>query len=131
MKSLSPNPAQSDVDIAKFYVRLFNDEKLEGPRDPQPPGNSAAARLHSIDGEPAILTPAMEASVEFNGFAPDFWTPTQKQVFLLAIASWRSEARKRPPRSGPRAADRRLRPLEVHRARGNAVAVDAGGSLSS
>jgi hypothetical protein len=29
----------------------------------------------------------MESSIEIKGFAPDFWTPTQKQVFLPEIAS--------------------------------------------
>jgi hypothetical protein len=40
-----------------------------------------------FDGEPVILTPVMKASVEFKGVAPDFCMPTQKQVFLLKIAS--------------------------------------------
>jgi hypothetical protein len=31
-----------------------------------------------LDGEPAILTPVMEASVELKGVVPDFGVPTQK-----------------------------------------------------
>jgi serine/threonine protein kinase len=29
----------------------------------------------------------MESSVKLKGFTPDFWMPTQNQVFLLGIAS--------------------------------------------
>jgi serine/threonine protein kinase len=95
-----------------------------------------------FDGEPAILTPFMEASVELKGFAQDFWTSRQKQDFLLGIAFWmafmhanRFIHRGLKPANVllDRACEPRIGDLGVSkdRAPGDAVAVDAGGSPSS